>query len=90
MLTLPVFPPLDVPDEKLKEPLDPEVPAFTVLMTTAPLVEADPDPLSIVTAPPVAAELSPAFMVSSPPEPDVPAPTLIETDPPRPPVAEPL
>jgi hypothetical protein len=49
----PLSPLVVVPELKVSHPLIPFVPAFTVSIIIEPLVEAVPDPVSIVMAPPV-------------------------------------
>jgi hypothetical protein len=50
---LPESPEVVVPELNVSQPLMPLVPAFTVSIMIEPLVDAVPDPVSIVMAPPV-------------------------------------
>jgi len=55
---LPVF---EVPELKYNAPLDPPTPLFVDRITTAPLVEAVPSPLTKLSRPPVCTVLRPAI-----------------------------
>ena len=81
----------ELPVLSTNRPLTPAVPAFAVLINNAPLVVADPYPLTNDTRPPdaVANDDVPADRISSPPVPLLPDPTVTYTDPPRPDVADP-
>ena len=81
-----------MPDEKIKCPLTPVVPAFTVCSTTLPLDVATPAPDNKLIIPPVPSAVaveSPAFKPIAPPSAIVPVPTTNLMSPPFPAVASP-
>ena len=86
---LPLLPLLVDPELKNSDPLNPFVPAFSLRITTVPLLEAVPSPDEIRTTPPVCTMLRPACTYKSPPTPLVPAPTLTTMAPARPAVVAP-
>jgi len=71
-------------------PLTPDVPAWAVARTRAPLDDANPKPDVMVTRPPVDMDDSPADITTSPPIPLLPDPTVMYNDPPRPDRAVPV
>ena len=81
------MPPMAVPDENIKTPLVPVVPAFAERRVIPPLDDAVPSPEAMESRPPVLIVLRPAATNSMPPWPLVPLPTVTETKPPRPCVA---
>jgi hypothetical protein len=89
MRQAPVFPPLDVPAEKIREPDTPRKPAFAVRKQTVPEVDEAPSPVVKINEPPVRTEDAPATTVAFPPVPLSPVPTTIVMLPPRPPAESP-
>ena len=72
--TEPVEPELDVPELNISDPETPAVPAFALLMVTAPVDESVPWPLITARWPPVPAAPSPDKRLNSPPPAEVPLP----------------
>lgn len=85
----PLLPEVALPVLSTKMPLTPAVPAFAVCMSSAPLLDAVPNPLLIDTMPPVAVNDVPAESVMLPPETVSASPTDTYTSPPRPELAVP-
>ena len=82
--TEPLSPDDAVPVLTTIKPLTPVVPALNVLSSNAPLLEADPLPLTKLTRPPVPPLDLPPDRTNSPPEPLLPDPTVTYMEPPRP------
>ena len=83
----PEFPSAEHPELKLKCPLTPLVPLFTLCSTTCPLLFPVPSPDAITIMPPVFTILRPAASEIDPPEPLLPLPTEMTIPPLRPVVA---
>ena len=85
----PVFP-AELPLLKTRCPLAPDLPAFELKITIAPLLEAVPSPDTRLNWPPVRAVLRPEVQNTLPPIPLVPEPTASRVAPPEPAVPAPL
>ena len=73
-----------VPEEKVRRPDAPPVPALAVRTRIEPEEDAVPSPDSIVRRPPVASSERPAMVLIEPPTPVAPEPTVKEIEPPVP------
>jgi hypothetical protein len=86
----PLLPLLAVPDFSVKLPLVPLLPAFAVRTVKAPLLVADPNPVTRDIEPPVTSVLSPELTTTRPPTYVSPLPTPMLILPLVPDVAEPV